>query len=54
MMNDAEAIDAINEIFDKYCDNGLHELAALSRIGRVLGLNTAAHVIAKQANGVEG
>lgn len=44
-MTDAEAIDAINRIFDDYCDNGLRELAALSRIGRVLGLNAADHAL---------
>jgi|GEM_PF-3204655 len=48
-MNDHDAIDAINRIFDDYCDNGLRELAALSRIGRVLGLNAAEHAIVKAA-----
>jgi hypothetical protein len=43
-MNDHQAIEAINQIFDKYCENDdLSADWALFRIGRVLGLNIIAH-----------
>jgi len=48
-MNDHEALDAINEVFDKYCDGELRDVAALGRIGRILGLNIISHAEAKKA-----
>ena len=46
-MNDREAIDAINEAFDAYCDEGASQLLTLSRIAQVLGRNKIAQAIAK-------
>lgn len=49
-MNDHEAIDTINQIFDAYCDGDMREVVALMRIGRALGLNAPSHAAKKGAS----
>jgi len=49
-MNDHDAIEAINEVFDKYCDGELRDVATLGRIGRILGLNINHHREAKKVS----